>query len=163
MRVANQVDDELLARWRGNVAPETRERILVCVSRPGVSEDLIRRGGRIAQRTQGDLLVVTVNVGEQGSRAAWLVETARLVRDLGGEFEVLQADDPVERVLSYAYQQHVTQIVVGESQGSRWRELVRGSFVGRLIRRASNIDIHVIGHRDDGSGREGAQPSDPRR
>ncbi len=52
--------------------------------------------------------------------------------------------DPVDAVLSFAYQQHVTQILVGESLRSRWRELLTGSFVNRLIRRASDIDVHVI-------------------
>ena len=36
----------------------------------------------------------------------------RLVRELGGELRVIEAEDPVEAVLSLAYQQHVTQIVV---------------------------------------------------
>jgi two-component system sensor histidine kinase KdpD len=44
MRVANQVDEEVLRRWSKQGIPGTRERILVCVSRPGVSEQLIRRG-----------------------------------------------------------------------------------------------------------------------
>jgi len=30
---------------------------------------------------------------------------------------------------------------------SRWQELIRGSFVNRLIRKASGIDIHVISRR----------------
>ena len=148
MRVANQVDDELLGRWRRAVAPETRERVLVLVSRPEVSEELIRRGGRIAQRTQGDLLVAHVVTGEKQPDPAWIERTRRLVGDLGGEFETLQADDPVERVLSFATQQHVTQIFVGESRRSRWQELLRGSFVNRLIERASSVDIHVIASRD---------------
>jgi two-component system sensor histidine kinase KdpD len=67
-----------------------------------------------------------------------------LVNDLGGEFHIIQAEDPVEGALSFAYQQHVTQIIVGESLRSRWQELLRGSFVNRLIRKASNIDVHVI-------------------
>jgi two-component system sensor histidine kinase KdpD len=148
MRVANQVDEELLARWSRSNAPETRERILVCISRPGISEDLVRRGGRIAQRTQGELIVVHVVGGEPSDReSAWMAEIERMAQDLGGEFQILRADDPVEGVLSFAYQQHVTQIIVGESLRSRWQELVRGSFVNRMIRRASNIDIHVIARR----------------
>jgi two-component system sensor histidine kinase KdpD len=147
MRVANQVDEALLARWSRPNAPETRERVLVCVSRPDVSEYLVRRGGRIAQRTQGDLLVVHVASAEQRSGSKWFDEIRRLVEDLGGEFQVLEAEDAVDGVLSFAYQQHVTQIVVGESVRSRWQEIVRGSFVTRLIRRASNVDIHVIGRR----------------
>ena len=36
MRVANQVDETLLSRWSKGRALETRERVLVCVSEPGV-------------------------------------------------------------------------------------------------------------------------------
>ena len=148
MRVANQVDEALLARWSKEAAPETRERILVCVSRPEVSEELIRRGGRIAQRTQGDLLVVHVVTGDREPDPSWVERTRRLVQDLGGELQILEAEDPVEGVLSFAYRQRVTQILVGESQRSRWQELVRGSFVNRLIQKGSNVDIHVIARRE---------------
>jgi two-component system, OmpR family, sensor histidine kinase KdpD len=148
MRVANRVDESLLARWSKEGTPETRERILVCVSRPGISGDLIRRGGRIAQRTQGDLLVVHVSAGEGEPDPQWIEDTRRLTQDVGGEFQVLQAEDPVEAVLSFAYQQHVTQILVGESLRSRWQEILRGSFVTQLIRKASNIDVHVIARRE---------------
>jgi two-component system sensor histidine kinase KdpD len=144
MRVANQVDEEVLRRWSKQGIPETRERILVCVSRPGVSEDLIRRGCRIAHRTQGDLLVIHVATSREDSDSQWLGQVRRLVQDLGGQFQVLEAEDPVNEVLSFAYQQHVTQILVGESLRPRLQELLRGSFVNRLIQKASNIDVHVI-------------------
>jgi two-component system sensor histidine kinase KdpD len=51
-------------------------------------------------------------------------------------------------VLSFAYRQQVTQILVGESLRPPWQELVRGSFVNRLIRKASHIDIHVLAQRE---------------
>ena len=60
MRVANLVDEELLQRWSKRHVPETRERVLVRVSRLGFSDYLVRRGCRIAQRAGGDLLVVHV-------------------------------------------------------------------------------------------------------
>src|SRR6266540_3128786 len=148
MRVANQFDEEVLRRWSKQGIPETRERILVCVSRPGVSEDLIRRGCRIAHRTQGDLLVIHVATSQGDPDSKWLGQVRRLVQDLGGEFQVLEAEDPVNEVLSFAYQQHVTQILVGESLRSRWQELLRGSFVNRLIQKASNIDVHVIARKE---------------
>jgi nucleotide-binding universal stress UspA family protein len=148
MRVANQVDDELLARWSKTSTPETRERVLVCVSRKEISEELIRRGGRIAQRTRSDLLVVHVSAGERPPDREWIARVRALVESLGGEFQILEGDDPVEAVLSFAYQQRVTQILVGESLRSWWQELLRGSFVNRLIRKASNIDVHVIARRE---------------
>jgi two-component system sensor histidine kinase KdpD len=144
MRVANQVDEQVLRKWSRQGAPETRERILVAVSRPDFSEDLIRRGCRIAHRTQGDLLVIHVATSERGPDPAWLGQVRRLVQDLGGEFQVLEAEDPVKAVLSFAYQQHVTQILVGESLRPPWQELLRGSFVNQLIKQASHIDVHVI-------------------
>ncbi len=147
MRVANQVDETLLERWSKSKVPETRERVLVCVSRPGFSEDLVRRGARIAQRSRGDLLVLHVREGE-GDGGVWLQDVDRLTRDLGGTFDVIDADEPVEAVLGFAYRQFVTQILVGEPKRSRWQELVRGSFVNRLIRMAANIDIHVIASRE---------------
>ena len=42
----------------------------------------------------------------------WLNRTRHLVGELGGEFEILEAEeDPDESVPSFAYQRHVTQIV----------------------------------------------------
>jgi two-component system sensor histidine kinase KdpD len=147
MRVANQVDDSLLARWSKDETPETRERVLVCVAYPTFTEDLVRRGARIAQRARGDLLVTHVRRPEERSPADWLEQVRVLTEALGGEFEVVEADAAVEGVLAYAYRQHVTQLVVGEPLRSKWSELVRGSFVNRLIRRAANIDVHVIARR----------------
>jgi two-component system sensor histidine kinase KdpD len=147
MRVANQVDDSLLQRWSKSRVPETRERVLVCVSRPAFSETLIRRGARIAQRARGDLLVVHVREGQGGADRAWLEQADQLVRNLGGTFHVIDSEDPVEAILGFAYRQFVTQIVVGESERSWWRRL-RGSFVNRLIRVADNLDVHVIAKRE---------------
>jgi two-component system sensor histidine kinase KdpD len=149
LKVANQVDESLLERWtREEAAPDVRERVLVCVSRPGeLSDTLIRRAARIAQRARGDLLVLHVREGEGATDPAWLAHVEDLVRDLGGTFDVLDSEAPVQAVLGYAYRQSVTQIVVGESERSRWRELMQGSFVTRLIRAASNLDIHVMRRR----------------
>lgn len=144
MRVANKVDSELLRSRSGRDAPETRERILVAVARPESSQELVRRGCRIVQRTQGDLLVVHVATDERPPDPAWVAQMQRLVRDLGGKFEVLQAEDPVAALLSFADERHVTQIVVGETPRPRWQELMRGSFANHLIQRAANIDVHVI-------------------
>jgi two-component system sensor histidine kinase KdpD len=148
MRVANQVDDQLIGRWSKGGVPETRERVLVCISRPGVSETLVQRGARIAGRTGGDLLVVHVANDDRAADRDWLEVMEAKTQELGGEFQVIRADDAVEGVLGFAYRQNVTQIIVGESLRSRLRELMKGSFVNELIRRASSIDIHVIARRD---------------
>ena len=44
--------------------------------------------------------------------------------------------------------ENVTQIVIGASSHSRWREFFRGSVVHRIIRDSGPIDVHVIGQDD---------------
>jgi two-component system, OmpR family, sensor histidine kinase KdpD len=150
LKVANQVDDTLLDRWTGQgAAADVRERVLVCVSRPGdLSEALIRRASRIASRARGEFLVLHVRGGEGATDPEWLKRVESLTRDLGGTFDVIDSETPVDAVLGYAYRHSVTQIVVGESRRSRWKELTQGSFLARLIRAASNLDIHVISRRE---------------
>ena len=147
MRVANQVDEDLLKRWSRSGAPETRERILVCVSRPDVSDGLIRRGSRIANRTRGDLIVAHVWTGDHQPDEKWLDHIRRLTDDLGGRFELLQGDDAVEALLSYAYRQRVTRRHRGVAAvvGTRGDA---GPFVNRLIRRATNVDVHVMARKE---------------
>src|SRR5262249_45514007 len=108
------------------------------------TEDLVRRGARIAQRAHGDLLVAHVRRSDDAGSREWLAGIDRLVRDLGGELHVIDADDAVEGVLSLAYRQFVTQLVIGKPLRSRWQELMGGSFVNRVIRKADAIDVHVI-------------------
>jgi two-component system sensor histidine kinase KdpD len=148
MRVANQVDETLLSRWSKGRIPETRERVLVCVTPRGPSEDLVRRGARVAQRARGDLLVVHVRERDDATTREWLAAIDRLTQDLGGELQVIDADDAVDGVLGLAYRQYVTQLVIGEPLRSWWQEMFRGSFVNRLIRKADNIDIHIIARRE---------------
>ena len=150
LKVANQVDDSLLERWtREGAAPDVRERVLVLVSRPGEFSDmLVRRGARLAQRARGEFMVLHVREGEGATDPAWLAEVEALTRDLGGLFDVIDSEAPVDAVLGYAYRNSITQLVVGESLRSRWKELMQGSFVTRLIRAASNLDIHVISQRE---------------
>src|SRR6202008_889335 len=50
------------------------------------------------------------------------------------------ADD----VLSFARKTNVTHIIVGKSERSRWFEILHGSVVHDLVRRAGNISVHVI-------------------
>ena len=78
MRMANQVDEELLSRWTKETVPDTRERVLVGVSRPELAEDLVRRGARVAQRAHGDLLVVHVAGTEERDEPEWIAA----IRDL---------------------------------------------------------------------------------
>ncbi len=70
----------------------------------------------------------------------------RLAEALGGEAVTIPgvgrriADD----VINFAHANNVTQIIIGKSTRSWWFELVRGSVVHDLVRRAGNISVSVI-------------------
>src|SRR6185312_3184969 len=75
-----------------------------------------------------------------------LADTLRLAEALGAEALTIPA---VERriaddIIKFAQANNVTQIIIGKSSRSRWFEIVRGSVVHDLVRRAGNISIHVI-------------------
>jgi K+-sensing histidine kinase KdpD len=42
----------------------------------------------------------------------------------------------------------VGHIVVGRTQGPRWRTLLGRDFVQRLVREGDEFDVHVVGSRD---------------
>ena len=50
------------------------------------------------------------------------------------------ADD----VISFAHANNVTQIIIGKSTRARWFEMLHGSVVHDLLRKAGNISVHVI-------------------
>ncbi|MHB8511977.1 MAG: universal stress protein [Actinomycetota bacterium] len=144
MKVANRVDAELITRWQRGALPDTRERVLVCVGQEEFSEDLVRRGARMAQRSGGDLFVIHVRTSESAKTPAWLHKIEKLAQDCGGEMRIVEDESAINGVLAFAYQNHITQCVVGAPLKTRMHELIRGSFINRLTRRAQNIDIHVI-------------------
>ncbi|MGH3372575.1 MAG: universal stress protein, partial [Nocardioidaceae bacterium] len=148
MRVADRVDSDLLQRWSKASTPETRERILVCVSGSDLSDTLVRRGARMAHRVRGDLLVLHVRTGDDRFDPETQTRIEELTCDLGGELHVVDADSVVDGILGFVRRQRVTQCVVGEPLRPAWQELLTGSVVSRLIRKASQVDVHVIARRE---------------
>ena len=73
-------------------------------------------------------------------------------------------------MIAYAHANNITQIIIGKSSRSRWFEILHGSVVHDLVRRAGNISVHVIAGEElaaepipkkDGAHRERAEPFDP--
>src|SRR5262245_65226185 len=75
-----------------------------------------------------------------------MADTLRLAETLGGEAITIPGGNRgiAESVTAYAQANNVTQIVIGKSTRSRWFEILHGSVVHDLVRRAGNISVHVI-------------------
>jgi two-component system sensor histidine kinase KdpD len=68
----------------------------------------------------------------------------RLAQRLGGEALTIPGSRVVDEVLAYAEENNITQVVVGKSDRSRWFEMMHGSVVHDLVRRAGQMSVLVM-------------------
>ncbi len=127
---------------------ETRERVVVAVTGAASGEHLIRRAARMAIRAKGELLGVHVRAGDglADDSPALLDAHRRLLEDLGGTYHEVVGTEVAAALTSFAEAERATQLVLGASHRSRWRELTRGSVINAVARRTGGFDLHVISH-----------------
>lgn len=138
------------------------ERVLVCVSTYPNAVQLIRRGARIAGYMHAPFYCLFVDDPDRFlSKVESLhIETCeRLCKEFGGEFIRISNQDKANAISEVARNYRITQIVIGESQRSRWKLMLRGSLTHKLLRSLKNIDVHIIAttlfdEREVASGRE---------
>ncbi len=177
-RTADRVDEQLLTHMQANAIAgpwAVGERILVCLSEDPRAAGLVRHTKRLADRLHAPWTAVSIETrrslqltDEQRDR---LADTLRLAEALGGEALTIPgvgrriADD----LITFAHANNVTQIIIGKSMRSWWFELMRGSVVHDLVRRAGNISVSVIAGDELPAGPKAAvqtavraEPFDPR-
>jgi two-component system, OmpR family, sensor histidine kinase KdpD len=125
------------------------ERVLVCLSTYPNSVQLLRRGARLANYMNAPLYAVFVDSSERflsKSESLHIETCEKLCKEFGGEFLRIRKSDVPSAISEVAATQHITQIIIGESQQSRWRHLIRGSFTQQLMRliHRQHIDLHII-------------------
>ena len=165
-RTAERVDEQLLNHMQANAIAgpwAAGERILVCLSEDPRAAGLVRYTKRLADRLHAPWTAISIETrrslqltDEQRDR---LADTMRLAETLGAEALTIPgvgrriADD----VINFAHANNVTQIIIGKSTRSWWFELMRGSVVHDLVRRAGNISVNVIAGDDQGVAKTAVQ------
>jgi two-component system sensor histidine kinase KdpD len=152
-RTAERVDEQLLTHMQAHAIPgpwAASERVLVCVSEDPRAAGLVRYAKRLSDRLHAPWTALYVETRrslqlneEERDRIA---DTLRLVQALGGEPVTVPGGDRgiADDVMAYAQANNVTQIILGKSTRSRWFEILHGSVVHDLVRRAGNISVQVI-------------------
>jgi two-component system sensor histidine kinase KdpD len=157
-RTADRVDEQLLTQMQAQAIPgpwAAGERVLICISEDPRAASLVRYGKRLADRLHGPWTALYI----EGRRSLQLSEeqrdrvadTLRLAVAMGGEAVTIPAGDRriADDVIAYAHSNNVTQIIIGKSTRSRWFEILHGSIVHDLVRRAGQISVHVIAGDDE--------------
>ena len=118
------------------------EDVLVTVSCDSSSEDLIRRGARLARRLGGSCIVVTVRM--DGSDPPELGRFRALSTQLGASFAILGGADVAAAVIQAARDSMVEHVVVGEVVRSSGWNTLRPTIVDRIIDGLPDSDVHII-------------------
>ncbi|HEY2505701.1 MAG TPA: universal stress protein [Streptosporangiaceae bacterium] len=152
--VADETDEELQDHLRRQHAAgrwETTERIMVAVTGAPDDDALVRRAARIAARVRAEIDVVHVAGADGVPDEASVRSLEDLAVKVGGRWTEVEDDDPVRAIARFAAEHRITQIVIGSSRRSRWRQLTSGgSNAARIIKAAGDtgIDVHVIARRE---------------
>ena len=147
--MADRVDEELASyRERHGIQEpwETKERIVVALSGAPGGEHLLRRAARMAARINGEVIGVHVRASDGLVRPepSGLEAQRRLLAELEGRYAEVTGADEAEALVKFARAENATQLILGASGRSRWRELLQGSVINRVVRDAAPVDVHVI-------------------
>src|SRR5579875_2187997 len=158
-RTAQRVDEQMLTYMQTQAISgpwAAGERVLVCINEEHAGPGLIRYAKRLADRLHGPWMALYVETPRHqrldDAERDRVADTLRLAERLGGKALTVPGARIAEDVANYARANNITHIVIGKSTRSRWFELLHGSVVHDLLRRAGNISVHVI------AGDEGATP-----
>src|SRR5574340_1528337 len=159
-RAAERVDDQMRSYMRTRAIPgvwPAGERLLVCISPSPFAEKVVRTARRMADELNADWFVVYVEVATRPElnpeNRTRIDEALRLAESLGAKARTIAGRSIEEAVLGYARKHNVSKIIVGKPVRPRWREMLKGSVVDRLLHASGDIDIYVI------SGK--AEPAQP--
>jgi len=145
--VADNVEEDAIACTPGAEFCNIHERVLVCLSTYPNSVQLLRRGARIAGYMNAPLYAVFVEAPDRflTKEESLHIETCdKLCKEFGGTLIRVKSHDIATAIADVAQKYHITQIVIGESQRSRWKILLQGSLTQKLVRLLKNIDLHIM-------------------
>ncbi|OUC15881.1 MAG: histidine kinase [Alkalinema sp. CACIAM 70d] len=147
--VADTVEEDSAGGDPAAMTCNIHERVLVCISTYPNSVQLIRRGARIASYMNAQFYTLFVDRPDRflTREESLHVETCeRLCQEFGGTFLRMKQTQIPQAIAQVAEEHRITQIVIGESQQSRWKRWIRGSFTQRLMKLIwqKHIDLHII-------------------
>ncbi|HLS88719.1 MAG TPA: universal stress protein [Sphingobacteriaceae bacterium] len=130
---------------------KTDESILVCVYYGPNGERLIRRGCQLARMLNCPLYVLTVEPQAEEDLDLEKVQSLSRLRQIaeehGAREYIIKYNEqrPVAHVIhEVVKEKNITQIVIGQTAQSRWKEITKGSFVNVLLHEVPFVDIHIV-------------------
>jgi two-component system, OmpR family, sensor histidine kinase KdpD len=147
--VADTVEEEATGLPLAGQACNIHERVLVCISTYPNAVQLIRRGARLSAYMNAPFYTIFIDRPDRflTKEESLHIETCKnLCKEFNGNFLQVRSSDVPLTIATVAERERITQIVIGESQRSRWKQIIKGSFTQRLMRliHQKHIDLHII-------------------
>src|SRR5699024_203815 len=127
------------------------EQILVCVYYGPNGERLIRRGYQLAQLTNSPFYVLRgdrlAHDEFDADKASYIEQWQALSKELGAEKFILKDNESrpiVKAIKEVAYQNNITQVIIGERPQNRWEEITRGSFINALLKELVFVVVLIV-------------------
>jgi two-component system sensor histidine kinase KdpD len=148
-QVAQEVDRSLESYREKDDTSATvavRERIAVCISSNPAAQYLIARAARMAQAMNGELYVVYVDLGQDGSDAnqKTLAANVQFAENVGAQVEKRTGKSVAEVVADFVRAKHITQVVFGRSATTGVKRYLYLSAIHKFLRDAPPVDVHIV-------------------
>jgi len=148
--VTRTVSSHALGSSKRPLAPK----LLASVGPSPFSEKVVRACKRLSDLMKAEWHVVSVETIDSKLAPPKVHEQLRahleLAHELGATVAILPGESIAKAVLEYAKKQSITQIVIGHSLRSWWKQLFQKSPVDELIRSDTQHDIYIISSNSEG-------------
>ena len=152
-RIAQEVDDDLTEYMNDKEIKtnwHTTERVLVSISSSPRAGKVIRYGARIAQRYKCEFYVISIEskgfFNKNFSEDDWKVikEHEELAKNLGAEVFRLKGKNVPKKILEFATEKRITQIVLGHSSRNLFTRIFKGSVINKIIEHSKGTEIRIV-------------------
>ncbi|MBY0613447.1 MAG: DUF4118 domain-containing protein, partial [Beijerinckiaceae bacterium] len=150
-RTADRVDDQMSDYLRQNAIEgpwPVAERLLVCLGGDALSEKVARVAARLASGLNAHWLALHVerpgDKNDDPRAVRQLDRSLRLAEQLGAETHRLSAADFATEIVRFARAENISQIIIGNGQPRRRFGIRRRSLAETILRRATDIAVHVV-------------------
>jgi len=149
---AKRVDSDLLSyREKEDILSvwPIESKLLVGISSNKITEKLLLLAHRMAIELEAEWYAVHVEslqqVQETEKTRSQLYRNIHLAEELGAKVVSLSGNNIADEIIQFAKRKNVNLIITGLSQRPRLQELIRGSILNELVKKASPINLLVVG------------------
>lgn len=150
--VANNLEETAESETPTDQYCSIQERVMVCVSTYPNSARLLRRGARLASQMRARLYALYVANPDRfltKDESIYLETCERYCKEFGGEFIRVNSNNIPKAIAQTAHRYHITQVVLGQTQRSRFELFLHSSPIQQLMRYLKDIDLHIISTETD--------------